>query len=109
MCKMSTCSVYTSPILGFCLGLVRVRVRVSVSVSVSYRLDVFGLYDLLKLKRRSNSAARAYGARNPFLSIIAISPAGTGSHKAGYSHYDVIRDWPRPALRSYGRLTAFNI
>jgi len=48
----------------------RVRVRVRVRVSISYRLDVFGLYDFLKLKRRSNSAARAYGARNPFLSPI---------------------------------------
>ena len=35
------------------------------------------------------SPARAYGARNPCLSPIAISSAGTGS---AYSHDDVIRD-----------------
>ena len=40
------CSVYKSPILGFCVGLVLVRVRVR--VSVSFRVDVLGLYDLLK-------------------------------------------------------------
>jgi len=45
-CKLSMCSVYKSPILGFCVGLVLVRVRVR--VSVSFRVDVLGLYDLLK-------------------------------------------------------------
>ena len=99
--------MYNEHVLGLHIAYFRIlfrvsraRVRVRVSVSISYRLDVFGLYDLLKLKPRSNRAARAYDARNPFLSPIVISPAGTGSQKAGYSHYGVIRDWPRPALRT---------
>jgi len=44
------------------------------------------------LERCCTRAARTYGARNPSLSPIATSPAGTGSDKASYSHYDVIGD-----------------
>ena len=60
------------------------------------------------LERCSIRAARTYGARNPCSSPIAISPAGTGSDKASYSH--LWRHWqlrPRPALRTYGRLIPF--
>jgi len=41
----------------------------------------------VKLERCSTLAARAYG-----LLPIAISPAGTGSDKASYSHYDIVGD-----------------
>jgi len=56
-------------------------------------------------------STRAAGrARNPCLSPIAISPAGTGRDKASYSHYDVIGDWGHD--QRYGHtdtLPRFNI
>jgi len=46
------------------------------------------------------------------MSPIAISPAGTGSDKASYFHYNVTGDWAGHAQRygrTYGHLTAFTL
>ena len=57
-----------------CLKLILTATR----KSYRHKSICFMLF-IITLERCSSRAARAYGARNPDLSPIAVSPAGTGS------------------------------